>query len=502
MAYRSRSVGILRGLVAATLVLSFPVVGCDCSDDGPSGTATLRITDPEDGARLTLADDADLDTDGLQIAVLAQSTNLDGETVELYLDVAEDMPTEADVPIATATADSDMVDFGAVTLSAGSHELQACARESCGVSSAKVTIEVDTSCATISFVEPMTPAGTRLTLGPSADTDGEACGATFQTSFVVSTNAGDGQPATIYVNGSSRGEVNVEGTVATFSSIGLDNRGDTPNTVEVEVENMDGVTCRETYPADIFVDCEGLSCSITAPDTGTAYLNQDDDTSDAAGFQTDFEVTTDADGVGENMRLVIDGDDAGALESEAMMVGMSGVATFGNVDLSEGLHRIKGVCVDSAGNRTESGVAEWTVDITPCDISIGSVAGGADPITDLDDLDDGTAGIQVDVDGTVSGDACEDVRAGPCSSIDAAMFEALTGTDYSQQITLGSSAMQDVCAEVRDDAGNIQRGMVTVDVRTDAPQVEIVTPATGTGCSSPPRTPPSETWTATGSPTR
>lgn len=456
------------------VVLAISVGGCDCTTEKPR---SLSFVDPACPGEIGLADDVDPDTEGVQVIFTLQSRGLEGEEVSLYLEAAT---ADTDDPIATAVPESDGTVTLTVTLPAGEHNLQARAKDG-GVQSDACSLSVDDSCASISFVTPSPPTGAaNLTLGPAADEDGEMCGETFETSVVVSTTAEDGQPARVFVNGTARGMVNVSGMLARFTGVALDNRGDVPNTLEVEVERADGVLCREPFPSNIFVDCEGVSCALTLPEPDPdhpGYLNQSYDVDDTEGFQTDFEVSTDAEAVGQNAQLVLDGDADGALERPVTMDGTGGAALFGSVPLTEGLHRVQGICVDSIGNRTRSGIAEWTVDITPCEATIDSIAGGADPITDLDDLDDATDGIQVQMTGTVSGTDCSSVRVGRCSALEPA---DATGGSFDETITLGSSASQEVCVEVEDAAGNVATVMTTVNVRTDAPQLAIVSPGDGT----------------------
>jgi len=458
------------------LAISMAVTACDCSK--PDGAVELKIIVPEDDANLTLADDENPDVAGVQFTVLAEAPKLDeGDEVELFLEASS---ADVDPPVASATVDdAGMVVFSEVTFPAGEHHLQARARMG-GVQSNTVRITVADACATITFVTPeRDPAASELTLGPGADTDGEACGETFETTVVVSTDAGDGQPATIFVNDTPRGTVNVEGSVARFTGVGLDNRGSTANTIEVEVENTDGVACRASFPTNVFVDCDGVSCAITRPDTASTYLNMDDDTSDDEGFQTTFDVTSDTDAVGQPVRLIVDGDESGAREVDAMADGGGALASFGNVPLSEGTHLVQAVCQDGAGNIMRSGAAEWIVDITPCGVAIAEPADGA-LFTPLDDVDDATSGVQIDVSGTSSGDGCASYRTALCGGIDGTTLGSLTDGAFATTVTLATSASQDVCAQVRDEAGNIGESTVTIDFRSDAPQLEILTPAGGT----------------------
>jgi hypothetical protein len=322
----------------------------------------------------------------------------------------------------------------------------------------------------VTFVTPA-PRGT-VTLGPEDDTDGLECGETFESTIVVSTAAPDGSSARVFVNGTPRITSTVSGGVVRFEGVAFDNRGSEANDLRVEITDGSGVDCGADFPASIFVDCAGVSCAISSPDTGSGFLSQADDVSDAPGFQGDFEVTTDAEGAGQAVRLIVDGNESGALSADPD----GNVATFGNVSLSEGVHRVQGECRDSSGNITRSGVAEWTVDSVGCDIAI--ISPDDDTLfIDSDDLDDVLAGIQIDADGT-SGSDCTDLRVGVCSGIDGAAFVSADAS-WTSRVTLSGSAMQELCAQSRDAAGNLNTAMVGVRVQTAAPQLEIGTPASG-----------------------
>lgn len=456
----------------ACALVSWIVAGCECDDPIMS---TIAITSPSDGDTVNLASDTNDSLPGIQIEVTAEIIGVAaGSDVELLVD-----GTVAMTGLVVDGGGVGTVTFTDVTLESGTRTLVAALPDG-AVASPPVVVEVDDSCAMISFVTPA-PAMDDITFGPGDDTDGIACGETFETTVIVSTDAGEGAEARIFVNGTPRRTARVEGATVRFEGVAFDNRGATPNTLSVAVIRGDGVECRQQFPTDIMVDCEGVSCAITGPDTASAFLNSGDDVSPGMdGFQGQFEVTTDADGANQEIRLVVDGDESGALSEMPMMVGMTGVATFGPVSLSEGVHRVRAVCTDAAGNATSSGIAEWTVDTIPCDIAF------TEPMADQlfiedDDLDDTVAGIQTDARGTVDGVACTDLRVRNCSSIDGAAFETLGATDWTSRVTLSTSAMQSVCADVRDEAGNIARVMVPVRVNSEAPQLEIASPTSGTG---------------------
>ena len=460
MVLNIRRAGLTAALTIALATIALAAAGCSC---GPGDEATLTLTAPDDGAMFTLADDTNADVAGFQLDADAMAVGLSvGARVELLLD--EVAVTETTVP-----ADG-VLHFTDVTVTSGLHALVARTVEG-ALRSNEVNITVNDACFAVSIVTPV-GGGDSVTFGPTDDTDGEACGSTFETGVVASTAAPDGSEARVYVNGTPRRTATVSGGVVRFDGVAFDNRGTTSNNLRVEVTDASGVTCTADFARPIYVDCTGVSCAISAPDTGTAFLNAADDVSSADGFQGDFDVTTDTEGSSQDVRLIIDGNESGALSATPSGI----VATFGNVDLSEGVHRVQAECKDAAGNTTRSGVAEWTVDITPCGVTMDEPA--ADTLfVDSDDIDGATSGIQIAAIGTTATD-CTGFRVGPCSGIGGVAF-GTPETNWATSITLASTARQDLCAESEDEAGNVGTAMVTVRLNTTAPQVEIATPTDG-----------------------
>lgn len=448
-------------LFLVPLALSLALAsGCECD---PVTEASITLTAPADGTTLTLADDTNEALEGLQIEVTADIVGL-GAGDELGLRV--DGATASTAFVGTETT----VRFTDVTLSSGSHTLQAFSVVG-GVTSQEVTVTVNADCFAVNIVTPE-PGGDVTTLGPADDTDGEMCEGTFETTVVASTGAPDGSEARVYVNGTPRRTARVMGGAVRFEGVAFDNRGPTPNTLRVEVSDPDGLTCDTTFGTDILVDCDGVSCAITLPDSESPFLNESDDLYAADGFQTDFEVTTDADGAGQPVRLIIDGDSVGALT--ATPDGL--VARFTEVELSEGVHRVRAQCVDEVGNVSFSGTAEWTVDVTPCGVAFVEPTEGQLFNTDLDES---TPEFDILSSGTAGAD-CVDLRVGACGGIDALPFGTASET-WEQPLALATTAMQQVCVETRDEAGNVSREMVGIRIRTEAPQLEIASPSAGAG---------------------
>lgn len=477
--FGSRSARLL--VTVATLAIGTTLGACG-DDDGDA--LTLLFLNPSDGDRFDEVDDVDPAAAGVQIDIALAATGLDaGETVNVWLDTA--LPaspgTEPGEPDASGMVGPDgTVSIRGFTVPLGEHTLLACARQCMVNRTTRFTVVMGGTpggCPAISFVDPVAVVDD-VVLGPSSDVDGEPCGETFTIAVRAFVNAPDGTAARIFVNDTPTGTTTVSGSFAEFPSVVLGNRGDTPNRMRIETDGADGI-CTEEFPQMLFVDCEGVSCAITAPDADRTYLNADDDVSEDSGFQGNFEVTTGGTGpdLEHDVELIVDGDEGGARRRRPVADGRGGVATFTGISLDEGEVMLQARCRDDMGNATLSTPAEWIVDTVPCSVALTSPLDGAE-LQDSDDLDAGEDGIQIDAGGTVSGDGCESVEVGPCGS--AGADADVDGESWTARVTLGSEMMQDVCAVVTDVAGNEAEASVSLIVRTDGPELEITSPDTDT----------------------
>ncbi|MFW5925705.1 MAG: VCBS repeat-containing protein, partial [Myxococcota bacterium] len=482
-----------RRLFLAATAAFLAVAGCECSE---TNTA-IFVFEPEDGAVITLTDDVDGDpSNGVQIDVAANTAGIgSGETLQLRVD--GEVVDEADVR-------DESVLFSAVDVPGGDHELVVCSGDDCNVQSNTVRISVQASCPSIDFVAPAPPSmGDTLTLGPNDDSDGEPCGTQFTQTIRVATGAPTGSPVRLEVNGSTRGTAVVEGSLATFEDVVLDNTGDRENEITAYVE-VDGVECARPYPATVLVDCAEPSCAVTAPAAEGGFLNLDDDENlSMDGLQSTVEVTTDADVVDEQVDFFVDG--ALVASQPVSAAGTDGIASFSNLTLEEGTQSVHAVCRDDLGNVKESATLTWEVDLTPCEPTVTSIGGHdatLDPIERIlsedDDVDgDPSNGIQVDVEGVFSGSeaaqsACHEVRAvvgSSCDAIDGVTFEPVGDPDdptrnpstYTAQVTVPTLDSASLCVQARDQAGNRTLPPEQADVlfESDLPAVAIESPDSG-----------------------
>ena len=333
----------------------------------------------------------------------------------------------------------------------------------------------------LSFTAPANPDGGDLTLSGTDDADGEQCGSQFTLGVTLASNA---NTVTLFVNDTPLSPQPVSASTSVFQA-GLGNRGATPNELRALATMADGRTCETVWTGNIFVDCAGPSCTIESPLANAGgYLNSSQDADPAeAGFQTEIVVSTEAEHEGESIRLSLDGA-FNVVDDELVGVNAgSGVATFGDLTLTEGARTAQAECRDAFGAVTLSPLVEWTVDTQACSLSIDAVAGGADPITLADDTNNNAAdGFQVPLSGQIVGADCRVVRAGSCSSSplpDVDLGGPPAAGSFSGAVTLNATtASVNVCAEVEDLAGNVSApSQVTVNVRSDAPAVAITAPA-------------------------
>ncbi|MDH5673044.1 MAG: hypothetical protein OEZ06_12890 [Myxococcales bacterium] len=460
-----------------TIVLRTETGSASSDEEQTYTLRSLRITSPAEGDILGRSDDQDVDAEGIQINVTVQGDAVDlSQGVTLLLDGAEAGTAEA--------GSGDEAVVTGVTLSTGSHTLQARTGEGAdAVSSDEIEVTVSESCPSVTFVSPEPPAsGEGLTLGGQ-----DACpasGEAFTVDVLVSTDAASGRAATLIVNGQAAATANVSGATLSFEGVAI-NKRDAPNTLAIEVEDAEGVSCRTDFPGDILVDCAGPDCSIDSPvavtvmsgGSSTNYVNAS--MRDDSGY--DIQVGTSAEAAGQDVELVIDGRSADALSEQATASG----ATFAAVDLADGQHTVEAFCRDAAGNVTSSGELTWTVDATPCSVSLTDP--GADTLyVAADDEDGGSSGTQVVVTAEVSGSDCGGQRSAVCdptSGIASGDFVTYDGTSpLLATITLDDGAIdQSLCLEIEDAAGNVGLASVAVAFRdvADAPRLLIESPSDG-----------------------
>lgn len=327
----------------------------------------------------------------------------------------------------------------------------------------------------VTFVTPTGVDAGSVTLGGGDDADSEPCGSVFTAAVSLSSNAAT---VNLFVNENPVGEQAVTaGSVAFNAELG--NRGATPNTLRAEAVMVDGSTCSATFAGEVFVDCVGPSCSIDSPvATANGFLNSTHDANSVTpGVQTQVQVGTELEHVGQNVRLEIDDVFDVVPAAEITSGGAAGLATFPDFSLAEGLHTVRAECRDADGVVTLSSSVQWKVDVTSCVLTVDTFANDADPITSLNDLDaDPSNELQVLLTGQVTGGDCDVIRVGECDgpAVDISLDAVAGDGSFSVPVTLiNQTANLDVCAHVEDEAGNVSSPEVEIEanVRGTLPAV-------------------------------
>lgn len=450
--------------------------GVESAGDYDYTLKAIVITVPQNNAAIGYADDKDPDTDGIQINVSVSTYE-----VELSEDVTLKVDDSTYGSAQHPNANGKLV-FSGVTLAEGDHKLKVVAGEA---ESAVVNISVSTKCATAMFVTPEPPTdGSTLKLG-----GGDKCpknGDPFKTDFTVSTDAGDGRDVDLVVNGTLVASTKVNGTLAKFTDVVLD-RYKTANKVAVVVTSAQGVTCNPiAYPSDILVDCEGVDCSISAPqpvagndDTGKRVLYLNSSSKGKDGFE--FEVHTIADAIGQPVKLIIDDKNTDMPSADPSGSDPDVKAKFSALALEDGSHTIQARCELKNGSFGLSRLATWIVDTKACSVSIKTPSADSLLSSTLDS-DKNLSGVQVDVIANVSGSDCSASRAAVCDPMtgisDKVGYDSYDGTSpLTSTVTLNNDPSQNLCVEVQDRAGNVGRDSVGVRFNVEAPKVTIESPS-------------------------
>jgi hypothetical protein len=273
--------------------------------------------------------------------------------------------------------------------------------------------------------------------------------------------------------------------VASFTGVSLASKDDGAQTALSARQSASGLNAGVSGSVQVQVDCNAPTCVFNDPDPGQTFLNSGADSSTDPGFQVTFNIGTDAESAGRDVRLSFDNDSNNDRTAPALAGGSGAVATFADVTLSEAPHDVQAFCTDAAGNVGSSPLETWTIDETACTTSV-VVASAHDPVVPSDDLDGVAPNLQVSVSGVATGAGCSSARVGLCDSISGAFTDLGVGGSFTLQTTLPSATTSglSVCAEIQDDAANVTSQSALVNVRVDAPTVAFVSPLGGTQFNS------------------
>lgn len=445
----------------------------------------IVIATPRDRALLGKADDKDDAADGIQIEVDFTTFALKlNDEVRLLVDGRQ---VDAIDELETDDDGNGKGEFHAITLSDGDHTLQAV---SGNVESDTSEVTVNSNCATATFVMPAPPTGDAdVLLLPGGDKC-PASGEPYKQRFRVATDVGDGRDMELYVNGQLFDTQTVKDSVVEFADVELEKFSEN-NTVFVRPQSAQGSKCPDiSYPVPIKLDCTGVDCAVTAPQSVAGrdasgatvqYVNGTQASSN--GFA--FTVSTDSASVGTPVKLVVDGNESDAPTAQPSGSGASVVAKFSGVKLSDGQHTVQAICQHgSSGTSGRSRKYTWTVDTKACGVSITEPSANAVLVSSQDTVSN-LNGVQIALASNVTGDDCTRTRSAPCGAIGNGSFEDFDGkSPLSSTLTLGDGDKQTLCVEVEDRAGNVGRGTVDVSYRTTEPKLAIERPANNTKFNS------------------
>lgn len=304
-----------RSVVLMSCLSALLAAGCgSCGRPQVGSTLDVQFTQPADGATLTLANDADPNTPGLQYAVIAQAVDSSGRQVTL-----SDAQLRFRASGATSwtngpspTLSGATATFANVTIPDGAEVLQVTVTEQGSSRQATRTINVT--------VDTSRPAVTSITFQGDANRDNHLNKAEQATGAPVAiiTTAGmeDGQP--VVVQDQSTGTVYGQGTTTsnaatvTLSSLPVtDTTDNTAFALVTVITNRAGKTNQTGAgnPSDprnaaafvtLIVDRVPPTITLIWPTSNPATLHvRDDADKTTAGFQIQPQFTTSAD-VGAN----------------------------------------------------------------------------------------------------------------------------------------------------------------------------------------------------------
>ncbi|MBI5486678.1 MAG: hypothetical protein HY905_05055 [Deltaproteobacteria bacterium] len=239
---------------------------------------SFTFVEPADGAMLGVPDDENGDmSDGFQQTIVVSTDAELGTDVQLLVDGGE---------VASTSVSGTVLRFESVDFGDGEHVLRAQTSDTCPLPGGEITITVETGSPECDIVAP--PGGSL-----NAGDDVEAGVAGLQIDFDVTSDAEDGQPVVLIIDGVETGapSENLAGGHALFDAIGL---ADGVRAVRARCRNAVGnigFSTTFTYTVDTIVP----TCAITAPPDGTWFNDADDALAALTGTQVQLTVhATDA----------------------------------------------------------------------------------------------------------------------------------------------------------------------------------------------------------------
>ncbi|MBW2263473.1 MAG: hypothetical protein JRG91_16035, partial [Deltaproteobacteria bacterium] len=344
----------LFAITLTALFLSGGLAGCSGCDQT---TKRIECIDPVSGQVITMADDINALTPGIQIGVTCTVRGFDiGDRLSLNVyDEIAGTGRDYNLPYdGTGT-----VEFSPVTLQGGpvdspSRYTFIASGDDGDVESNAVTVDVVAeivTCPEFDFIDPIDGED----WNQSDDSVGDLSDG-FQHDVIITTDAGDAESVSLYLNDALVGTGTVSGTRIEFEDVTFPSGGG-PMVLRIQTTEL----C--FAEATVNIDDGSPACNITAPvpTDPSGWINATFDTSTSAGMQADVAVESEE---GATIELFVDI----ALTETPTLTGSadsSGDLTFSAVELAEaafGELTLQARCRDAAGNIGVSSINFYGVD--------------------------------------------------------------------------------------------------------------------------------------------
>jgi large repetitive protein len=321
------------GPVTLTVVTT-DLVGNSTTSEVVSATVdsvapTVSITSPAGGATLGDAQDVDLNTPGLQVDVgVTAAAVANGQTLTVRSTVGGDL--------CSALTSGAPLTIRCTLLEGANQNLTASVSDINGNigSSAAVTVSVDLTAPSLTFVEP---AANPALLNAGDDIDAGAEG--FQTRFRLSSDA-EGRTVDLTVGGVPAGSATVVGGLAIFASVTL---AEASHAVRATVSDALANTTEVTITAS--VDLTAPTLTVVSPAQNPVTYTTDDD--QVAGAPLDANMTVAVGGaIGGTLVVISDVDN----EVASVNVAADGNLVLTGVQLSNATHTLTFTATDANGN--------------------------------------------------------------------------------------------------------------------------------------------------------
>jgi hypothetical protein len=422
-----------RLLKAALILLPGALAACGDSTLELPETATLAFVAPTDGASLGSPDDVDLALAGLQVDIsLLVTNNLEGGIASLAIEgatsTAATLPLNGDELLAETVFPSFTLPEGELTLNA-TIEVDGEIRASASIN-VTVSLTGPDGTPTITITTP--EDGSTLT---SEDDLDPALAGTQVAIEATASDIEEGTTLRLRINNANSGSAATESGRVLFPSVTLPQG-------EVTIELIADVSGTE-FSDEITVTVADNGCGVAVnplPADGCGFtLATDDEDPATEGVQTSFTVTTDC----ATAELFVDG------ASVATGAVVDGTVILSNITVPEREFSVRAEAAD--GERT--GASQTLVFGADFTGSVITIAGAPDDgvLTEDQDEDSATDGIQFSLAGTVSEDTASLAVTVDGDDVDA----TLDGTDWTATtITVADGESVSVTIAATDDCGN------------------------------------------------